>query len=101
MNCSSARNRLLNHAEPGPVPAAVAGHLAACGGCQAWHRLLAQVDRAVATAPVPPSSGRVKRRLLELFRNERPANAPSSAAVVPAASPIRRRLAQVWPIGLV
>ena len=55
----------------------------------------------MATAPVPPSSGRVKRRLLELFRNERPANAPSSAAVIPAASPMRRRLAQVWPIGLV
>lgn len=102
MNCTSARNRLLHHAEPGPLPANVAGHLAECAGCQAWQRLLVQVDQAVATAPVPASNGRVKRRLIELFRNERSAvTPPATSVVVPARSRMRQRLGQLWPIGLV
>jgi hypothetical protein len=106
MNCASARNRLLS-SEPGTVPDAVAGHLAACAGCQAWQRLLVQVDHAVATAPVPATTGRTKRRLVELFRTGRTPGesgtlATASARVVgPAATPVRDRLARYWPAGLV
>ena len=69
MNCASARNRILTQPDPAAVPAAVAGHLAACPGCQGWHRLLIQVETAIAAVPVPATDGRARRRLLQLFRN--------------------------------
>jgi hypothetical protein len=108
MNCATARNRLLSEPDPSAVPDAVAGHLAGCAGCQAWHRLLAQVDRAVATAPVPATSGRTKRRLVELFRTGRAPGEPGGViiATLPGAGLTARRamrghLTRYWPVGLV
>ena len=96
MNCASARNRLLTHPDPAAVPDA-AGHLATCAGCQSWHRLLNQVELAVATAPVPATTGRTKRRLIELFRTGRTAGESRTGVVVPAATSRRERLAHMWP----
>jgi hypothetical protein len=114
MNCTSARNRLLTQPDPALVPDAVAGHLAACPGCQGWHRLLLQVEMAVAAAAVPGTDGRARRRLVELFRTGRTGKSdsgrlrvgkPAQAArgvVVPAArTPMGDRLARLWPAGLV
>jgi hypothetical protein len=108
MNCASARNRLLTQPDPAAVPDAAAGHFAACPACQAWHRLLLQVETAVAAAPVPAANGRSRRRVLQLFRNGQSDSGrlklgPSAAAVVvPAARPSARdRLARWWPAGLV
>jgi len=108
MNCASARNRLLNSPDPGVVPDSVAGHVAGCPSCQAWHRLLVQVDQAVATAPVPVSAGRTKRRLVELFRTGRTPGESEhgivtvpSTVVLPARTGLRDRVSRYWPIGLV
>jgi hypothetical protein len=55
----------------------------------------------VATAPVPTTTGRIKRRLIELFRTGRPAGESWTGVVVPAKTPAHGRLARTWPAGLV
>ncbi|HKA07437.1 MAG TPA: hypothetical protein VKD71_09285 [Gemmataceae bacterium] len=115
MNCTSARNRLLALADPADVPDAVAGHLAACQACSAWHALLVQVDAVLTATPIPESSGQVKSQLLAQFQPAPPATKPErpvakstpklSTPVVMPAKPSRKslgeRMARLWPAGLV
>jgi len=111
MNCETARNRLMALPDPAAASDALAAHVDACSACQAWSRLLAQVEEGiVATAPAP-GSGRVKRQLVAQFREAgpavkaKPAGSGSRilAAIQPA--PVRptagERLARLWPAGLV
>ena len=114
MNCSSARSRLLAVPDPADVPEVVAGHLAACALCSAWHSLLVQVDAVVAADSVPASDGRVKEQLDQSIPigavSAKPAKPSGKSApklgkpvVVPAApaNAIGDRLARLWPVGLV
>ena len=110
MNCSAARNRLLDLPDPAAVPPPVAGHLAGCVACRAWHGLLVRVERAVADIPVPPASGVARQQLLDRFRSPAPAARPAPAApsraapnvvLVSAGSEVGERLARLWPFGLV
>jgi hypothetical protein len=112
MNCATARNRILALPDPAAVPAAVSGHVSACAGCAAWHRLLIQVEGAVAAMPVPAGDGIARTRVVEKFRTKAshvpPAVEPAvatragaSAVVVPGGSPMGDRLARLWPFGLV
>lgn len=122
MNCSSLRNRLLALPDPTAVSDSVATHLESCASCQAWHRVLIQVEHAVASVAVPQSDGKKKRELLAQFRTAK-ANKPKSKVAVslpvpiavehaartskspvsPAAHrmPLGERLARMWPVGLV
>jgi hypothetical protein len=109
MNCSAAHNRLLSLPDPAAVPAPLAGHLAECAACRAWHGLLVRIDGAVAAIPVPPAARTGRQVLLDQFRGPapltRPAAAPSRAAggvvLVAAPSPVGKRVARHWPFGLV
>lgn len=128
MNCESARTRLLAVPDPAAPSESVAGHLAGCPACRAWHRLLVGVEAGVAALPVPASDGKAKRQLLEQFRPARgakakpaqvkaePAPAPKPSAAQPAKAaqapkgtvqpagprvPLGERLARMWPAGLV
>ena len=125
MNCSSLRNRLLAIPDPTAVSDPVAAHLESCASCQAWHRVLVQVEYAVASVAVPRTDGKKKREVLAQFRTaktskpkaqplasplspaaplsvEKPAK-KSKASVQPAAPrvPLGERLARMWPMGLV
>jgi anti-sigma factor RsiW len=115
MNCLSARNRLLALADPADVPDAVAGHLATCQACSAWHALLIQVDAVLTATPFPESNGQVKSQLLAQFKPSPRSVKPERAAakstpkietpvVVPAKpsrSVVGERMARLWPAGLV
>jgi hypothetical protein len=115
MNCLSARNRLLALADPVDVPDAVAGHLASCQACSAWHALLIQVDAVLTATPFPESNGEVKSQLLAQFKPAAPAPKPERLAarstpklttpVVMPAKPSQKtfgeRMARLWPAGLV
>jgi len=124
MNCSSLQNRLLALPDPTAVSDSVAAHLASCAPCQAWHRVLVQVEYAVASVAVPPSDGKKKREILAQFRTAKPGKPKAkpqssispalpvsvvktarrpNAPVQPAAArvPIGERLARMWPLGLV
>jgi len=115
MNCLSARNRLLALADPVDVPDAVAGHLATCQACSAWHALLIQVDAVLTATPFPESTGEVKNQLLTKFKppatvakTERPAakstpklKTPVVMPAKPARSALGERMARLWPAGLV
>ncbi|HJZ92545.1 MAG TPA: hypothetical protein VKE40_16840 [Gemmataceae bacterium] len=114
MNCSTVRNRLLALADPAAVPALVTAHFEQCPACQGWHRLLVQVDAAVAAIPVPASDGRAKQNVLSQFRDEVSVNgkpvrtAAPKPAIKPAAPvtpapervPVGDRLARFWPAGV-
>jgi hypothetical protein len=117
MTCDTARNRLMGLPDPAAVPAALASHLQACPGCQAWHQLLSRVEGAIVALAPPASSGRAKQKLIEQFRGAAPSvPTPASKArkskplPVPSATvqpaPERRpsvgeRLARLWPASLV
>jgi len=124
MNCSSLRNRLLALPDPTAVSDSVAAHLESCASCQAWHRVLVQVEYAVASVAVPRSDGKKKRELLAQFRSAKPNKPKSKQAVTPVSAtpiaaekpakkttapvspaaprvPVGERLARMWPLGLV
>ncbi|MSR52722.1 MAG: hypothetical protein EXS09_05465 [Gemmataceae bacterium] len=125
MNCSSLRSRLLALPDPTAVSDSVAAHLESCASCQAWHRVLVQVEYAVASVTVPRSDGKKKREVLAQFRTakankpkSKPAVSPqitstpviaekavkkSKSPVSPAIprTPLGERLARMWPMGLV
>jgi hypothetical protein len=115
MNCLSARNRLLALADPADVPDAVAGHLATCQACSAWHALLIQVDAVLTATPFPESNGEVKSQLLAQFKPamlapkpERPAAKSTPKLTTPVVMPAKpsqktfgERMARLWPAGLV
>jgi hypothetical protein len=114
MNCSTVRNRLLALADPAAVPTPVSSHLEQCAACQGWHRLLVQVEAAVAAIPVPASDGRARQDLLSQFQGDvsvngkpvrtgapKPATKPA-AQVTPAPERVSvgDRLARFWPAGV-
>lgn len=102
MNCQSVRSRLLALPDPAQVPAAAAAHFTTCPGCTAWHRLLTQVEAALASAPVPATDGTAKARVVARFRTagkSRP-KAPSLSPA-PARPPFTERMAKLWPAGLI
>ena len=114
MNCASVRSRLLSEPDPADVPDVVAGHLAACAACSAWHSLLVQVEAVVGATTTPASDSQVKDQLISQFRtapaSPKPVKPSGKSAtrlgkpvVVPAASStgIGERLARLWPAGLV
>jgi len=115
MNCLSARNRLLALADPVDVPDAVAGHLATCQACSAWHALLIQVDAVLTATPFPESNGEVKKQLLAQFqpaapvpKPERPVAKSTPKLTTPVVMPAKttqktvgERMARLWPAGLV
>jgi hypothetical protein len=109
MNCASARQRLLTLPDPAAVPGGVAGHLSACPTCQAWHRLLVQVEGVVAALPVPASDPGRKQQVIDQFRSATPRKSKSAVIIRPAApvspapapSSARARFARLWPMGLV
>jgi hypothetical protein len=120
MNCASARNRILALADPAVLPQPLLAHVDGCSACRAWHRVVIQVESAVAAVAIPASDGNTKRQLLAKFQ------APSPRAVKPkkstakspiiktplpvktsarpannARQPLGERLARLWPAGLV
>jgi len=112
MNCASARNRLLALADPADVPEAVAGHLAVCSSCSAWHSLLVQVDAVLVATPVPAAPAGRKGQVIEQFQpiitapnlasQAKPIAKPNgSVVVVAAAASTGDRLARLWPVGAV
>jgi hypothetical protein len=116
MNCETARNRVMALPDPAALPAPLAAHRDGCPACQAWHRLLVQVEAAVAATGPAAGSARAKRQLSGQFR-EPAAAAPKpvvkttrkatpvqpAGPVVPAAgrTSVGERLARLWPAGLV
>src|SRR5262245_44587548 len=113
MNCASARNRLLAQADPADVPDPVAGHLATCTACSAWHALLIQVDAVLLATPVPVAGKGLKKQVLGQFQTAsvpkpagqspvKPATRAGGAiVVVAAAKPIGDHFARLWPVGAV
>jgi len=112
MNCASAHNRLLALANPADVPDAVAGHLAVCSTCSAWHSLLVEVDAVLVATPVPTAPAGRKNQVIEQFQPiitaptlvspAKPSVKPNGSVVVlAAAASTGDRLARLWPVGAV
>jgi hypothetical protein len=114
MNCELARNRILTEGDA----AEIAEHLKGCDACRAWHRLFAQVDRALAHLPVPASEGAGKAVVLERIRAAMPMASTKSSVnhkpTVPRPMPVDLEqdlppkkyrpgafAARYWPAGLI
>jgi len=112
MSCQTTQNRILGLADPAALAGPLADHVAGCQACQAWHRLLLQMEVAVAGMPVPADSGRAKAETLKQFQAA-PAKAPAkpkttkpAEAVKPITpaklrKPLGDRVARLWPAGAV
>ncbi len=112
MSCQTTQNRILALADPAVLAGPLADHVAACQACQAWHRLLLQMEVAVAGLPVPADTGRAKAETLKQFRAD-PAKVKPKAKPAEAVKPIppapakprepRKsfgdRVARLWPAG--
>lgn len=117
MNCASARNRILASTDPRVPSESVRSHLDGCPACRTWHRVVVEVEGAIATFPIPEANGHGKRQLLLQFQSapakvekskiEKPIKiikSPLPKAVVrpaKARQPIGERLARLWPAGLI
>ena len=83
MSCQTTQNRILALADPAVLAGPLADHVAGCQACQAWHRLLLQMEVAVAGLPVPADTGRAKAETLKQFRAD-----PAKAKPKPKAKPV-------------
>jgi len=100
MNCQTLRNRILALPDPAQLPESSAAHVAGCPGCAAWHRLLTQVEAAVATAPVPATDGAAKARVVGQFKGSGKSR-PKTPTLLPARPLFDERLTRHWPAGLI
>ena len=114
MNCQSYQNQILGLADPAELVGPLAGHVAGCDSCQAWHRLLMQVEHAAANLPIPKAVGNGKAQLLKQFRTEKASDKASKATkksssivakqIAPAPTvvpkPLGDRIARMWPMGI-
>lgn len=115
MICQTTQNRILGLADPAVLAGPLADHVAGCQACQVWHRLLLQMEVAVAGMPVPADTGRGKAETLKQFQAAlvkapaKPKTTKPTEAVKPVTpakpreprKPLGDRVARLWPAGAV